>query len=39
MDFETSLINALGELSRDRREKKSLKEELIRLKEGSRESR
>jgi hypothetical protein len=39
MDFEIALINALSELNKERRENESLKEELIRIKEGSREFR
>jgi hypothetical protein len=35
MDFETALINTLSEINKERRENKSLKEELIKLKEGS----
>jgi hypothetical protein len=37
VDFEVELINALSELNKERRENKSLKEELIKLKEGSEE--
>jgi DNA gyrase/topoisomerase IV subunit A len=39
MDFETGLINALGELNKERMEKKYLKEELTRLKESYGEDR
>jgi len=35
MDFEIALISALGELNKERRENKFLKEELIKLKEGT----
>jgi hypothetical protein len=35
VDSEAELISALSELNKERRENKSLKEELIRIKEGS----
>jgi hypothetical protein len=39
VDFEAQLVGALSEINKERREKKSLEEELIRIKEGSREGR
>jgi hypothetical protein len=35
VDLEAELISALSDLKRERRKNKSLKEELIKLKEGS----
>jgi hypothetical protein len=35
VDLEEELINALSEIKRERKKNKSLKEELIKLKEGS----
>jgi hypothetical protein len=39
VDFEIELISALSELNKERRENKSLNEELIKLTEGSGEVR
>jgi hypothetical protein len=39
VDFEDELISSLSEINKERRENKSLKEELIRLKESTREVR
>jgi hypothetical protein len=35
VDLEAELISALSDLKRERKKKKSLKEELIKIKEGS----